>query len=156
AHLGTLGTGNHFIEICLDREDRVWFMLHSGSRGIGNRIGSYFIELAKREARRWFLNLPDADLAYFPEGTESFDDYVEAVGWAQDFAGANRRLMMDEIVGAVRGSEMVPPFELEGEVVSCHHNYVSREHHGGKNVLLTRKGAVRARLGDMGIIPGSM
>ena len=155
-HLGTLGTGNHFIEVCLDGDDRVWLMLHSGSRGVGNRIGSYFIELAKADARRWFLNLPDANLAYFPEGTEHFADYVEAVEWAQDFAAANRRLMMENIVQALRESAGLPPFELETEAVNCHHNYVARERHGGKNVLLTRKGAVRARLGDLGIIPGSM
>ena len=156
-HLGTLGAGNHFIEICLDEEDRVWAMLHSGSRGCGNRIGTYFIERAKVEMRRWHINLPDADLAYLPEGSELFDDYMEAVGWAQDFALVNREIMMDATIQALTDS--VPGEELtwdEEDAVNCHHNYVAREHHFGKNVLVTRKGAVRARQGDMGIIPGSM
>ncbi len=155
-HLGTLGTGNHFIEICLDEVEQVWLMLHSGSRGVGNRVGSDFVELAKREARRWYLDLPDADLAYFPEGTELFEDYLHAVTWAQEFAAANRELMMGAIVGALASCGSLPSFELEGERVNCHHNYVARESHYGKNVLVTRKGAVRARSGDLGIIPGSM
>jgi tRNA-splicing ligase RtcB len=154
--LGTLGTGNHFIELCLDERDQVWVMLHSGSRGVGNRIGSDFVELAKREARRWFLALPDPDLAYFPEGTEHFDGYLSAATWAQEYAAANRELMLDAIVGALTRSGRLPAFELEGERVNCHHNYVARESHFGKSVLVTRKGAVRARLGDLGIIPGSM
>jgi tRNA-splicing ligase RtcB len=156
AHLGTLGTGNHFIETCLDEADRVWFMLHSGSRGVGNKIGSYFIELAKKDMRKWFVNLPDEDLAYFPEGTEHFREYVEAVEWAQTFAMTNRRLMMDAVVRAVASVSGIPPFASHAEAVNCHHNYVAREHHYGANVLVTRKGAVRARLGDLGIIPGSM
>jgi tRNA-splicing ligase RtcB len=155
-HLGTLGTGNHFIEVCLDEADTVWFMLHSGSRGVGNRIGTYFIELAKRDMKRLFLNLPDQDLAYFPEHTEHFDDYVEAVGWAQDYARRNRLLMMEAVVAAVRNSGEVPPFGAELEVINCHHNYVARERHYGEDVFVTRKGAVRAREGDSGIIPGSM
>ncbi len=155
-HLGTLGTGNHFIEVCLDETDQVWLMLHSGSRGVGNRIGSDYIELAKAEARRWFIDLPDPDLAYFPEGTERFHDYLQAASWAQAFAAANRELMMEALVEALRASGKLPAFELEGERVNCHHNYVEREHHYGKNVLVTRKGAVRARAGDLGIIPGSM
>lgn len=155
-HLGTLGTGNHFIEVCLDEADRVWFMLHSGSRGIGNRIGMYFIELAKEDMRRWHINLPDANLAYLPEGTDHFAAYIEAVEWAQKFAMTNRELMMKAVIQAVQSSKGIPPFEANLEVVNCHHNYVARENHFGKNVLVTRKGAVRARLGDMGIIPGSM
>src|ERR1700742_438196 len=154
-HLGTLGTGNHFIEVCLDTEQRVWVMLHSGSRGVGNAIGSYFIALAKEDMRKWFINLPDQDLAYFPEGTEHFDDYVEAVGWAQDFAALNRRMMMANVIGALR-TQIVKPFEAELEAINCHHNYVQRENHFGENVLVTRKGAVRAAKGTMGIIPGSM
>jgi tRNA-splicing ligase RtcB len=154
-HLGTLGTGNHFIELCLDEADRVWVMLHSGSRGAGNAIGSFFIALAKEDMRRWFVNLPDEDLAYFPEGTAHFDDYVEAVGWAQDFAALNRRMMMTNVVRAIR-SVIAKPFEAELEAINCHHNYVQREHHFGQNVLVTRKGAVRAAEGVMGIIPGSM
>jgi tRNA-splicing ligase RtcB len=155
-HLGTLGTGNHFIEMCLDENDVVWFMLHSGSRGVGNRMGSYFIELAKNDMKKFFLNLPDQDLAYFPERTEHFDDYVEAVEWAQDFARCNRDLMMKQIVNAVRGSAILPAFSAEVKAINCHHNYVARESHYGQNVMVTRKGAVRAREGDMGIIPGSM
>ena len=155
-HLGTLGTGNHFIEICLDETDSVWFMLHSGSRGVGNRIGSFFIELAKKDMKRMFINLPDQDLAYFGEGAEHFDDYVRAVGWAQDFARRNREVMMGNVIAAVRATPGIPPFEAGVEAVNCHHNYVEREHHFGRNVLVTRKGAVRAREGDLGIIPGSM
>jgi tRNA-splicing ligase RtcB len=155
-HLGTLGTGNHFIEVCLDETDRVWFMLHSGSRGVGNRIGTYFIERARQDMQRLFVNLPDRDLAYFPEGTEHFDEYVEAVHWAQTFAMTNRRLMMDAVITAVAGVPGIPPFTADAEIVNCHHNYVAREHHYGKDVFVTRKGAVRAREGDLGIIPGSM
>jgi tRNA-splicing ligase RtcB (3'-phosphate/5'-hydroxy nucleic acid ligase) len=154
-HLGTLGTGNHFIELCLDEEQRVWVMLHSGSRGVGNAIGSFFIELAKQDMRKWFLNLPDENLAYFPEGTDHFDDYVEAVGWAQDYAALNRRMMMTNVIRALR-TQIAKPFDAEMEAVNCHHNYVSRENHFGENVLVTRKGAVRAAKGAMGIIPGSM
>lgn len=155
-HLGTLGTGNHFIEVCLDAQESVWLMLHSGSRGVGNRIGTYFIELAKRDMRKWIRNLPDVNLSYLKEGTESFDDYVEAVQWAQDFAMTNRRLMMENLVHAIRASGEVPPFDTTQEVVNCHHNYVAVESHYGQEVWVTRKGAVRARSGDMGIIPGSM
>ena len=154
-HLGTLGTGNHFIELCLDTEQRVWVMLHSGSRGVGNAIGTFFIELAKQDMRKWHINLPDQDLAYFPEGTDHFDDYVEAVEWAQDFAALNRRVMMTHVLDALR-SQIAKPFEAECEAVNCHHNYVTRENHFGENVLVTRKGAVRAAKGTMGIIPGSM
>ena len=154
-HLGTLGTGNHFLEVCLDQEDRVWFMLHSGSRGIGNAIGTYFIERAKADMRRYFINLADEDLAYFPEGTPNFDDYVEAVEWAQTFAMMNRQVMMQHAIDAARGV-IEKPFEAHLEAVNCHHNYVAREHHFGKNVFVTRKGAVRAAEGVMGIIPGSM
>ena len=156
SHLGTLGTGNHFIEVCLDESESVWIVLHSGSRGIGNRIGSYFIDLAKEEMRRHFINLPDADLAYLPEGTVHFDDYVEAVGWAQEFALRNRRLMMESILAALRSVPGLRPFEAGLVAVNCHHNYVEREHHYGRDVFVTRKGAVRARVGDLGVIPGSM
>ena len=154
--LGTLGTGNHFIEMCLDEEDRVWFMLHSGSRGIGNRIGRHFIEKAKKDMETWMCNIPDKDLAYFPEGTEHFDDYFEAVQWAQDYARANREIMMTNLLAEIRLQNLLPPFLIEKEAVNCHHNYVERENHFGENVLVTRKGAVRARQGDLGIIPGSM
>lgn len=154
-HLGTLGTGNHFIELCLDEHQQVWIMLHSGSRGVGNRIGSYFIELAKKDMKKWFINLPDRDLSYFPEGTEHFDDYIEAVEWAQDFARANRKVMMQRTISSLK-QELGRNFDAHLEAVNCHHNYVKREHHYGKNVLVTRKGAVSARKGQMGIIPGSM
>ncbi|MEZ5728014.1 MAG: RtcB family protein [Burkholderiaceae bacterium] len=154
-HLGTLGTGNHFIEICLDEMQSVWFMLHSGSRGVGNVIGRYFIELAKKDMRQWMINLPDEDLSYFPEGTAHFDAYVQAVEWAQEYARINREIMMAAVVEAARGT-LERPFGAEVEAVNCHHNYVSREHHFGENVLITRKGAVRARRGELGIISGSM
>ena len=156
AHLGTLGTGNHFIEVCLDESDRVWLMLHSGSRGIGNRIGSYFIELAKKDMRHHLNNLPDRDLAYLEEGAEHFNEYVEAVGWAQNYARLNRDLMMEAILEATRSTAGLRPFTTTDEVVNCHHNYVSHETHFGEQVFVTRKGAVRAGLGDLGIIPGSM
>ncbi len=154
-HLGTLGTGNHFIELCLDENNNVWVMLHSGSRGVGNRIGTYFIELAKKEMERWFVHLPDKDLAYLPEGSDHFEQYVEAVDWAQTYAHSNREVMMRRVIGALC-SEMDIGFDSHIEAVNCHHNYVSREHHYGKNVWVTRKGAVRARKDELGIIPGSM
>jgi tRNA-splicing ligase RtcB len=153
-HLGTLGTGNHFIEVCLDQEQRVWVMLHSGSRGIGNRIGTYFIELAKADMRKWHINLPDVDLAYLPEGTENHNDYVDAVHWAQDYAKINRSVMMAAALDAL--AAVVKPFDCDEQAVNCHHNYVQKENHFGANIFVTRKGAVRARAGDLGIIPGSM
>ncbi|MFO7304360.1 MAG: RtcB family protein [Gammaproteobacteria bacterium] len=154
-HLGTLGTGNHFIEVCLDEAQSVWFMLHSGSRGVGNAIGTHFIELAKQDMRSWLANLPDRDLAYFEEGTQHFNDYVEAVEWAQNYARLNREVMMENVIEAVR--KVIPkPFETHAEAVNCHHNYVSRERHFGEDIYVTRKGAVRARRGELGIIPGSM
>ena len=155
-HLGTLGTGNHFIEVCLDLEDRVWFVLHSGSRGVGNRIASIFIEKAKKDLEHELGNLPDKDLAYLTEGTEHFDDYVEAVAWAQDFAAINRRVMMEAVIEAVSRTKGVKRFEIEGSWVNCHHNYVERELHFGTECWVTRKGAVKAGEGDLGIIPGSM
>ena len=154
-HIGTLGTGNHFVEICLDEADRVWIMLHSGSRGIGNNIGTYFINLAKQDMRRYFVNLPDQDLAYLPEGTDHFNEYMKAVNWAQRFARANREVMMEAATAAL--SRAVPkPFVTDQEAVNCHHNYVSREKHYGDEVMVTRKGAVSAKEGELGIIPGSM
>lgn len=154
-HLGTLGTGNHFLELCLDEQDAVWIMLHSGSRGVGNRIGNYFIELAKKEMQRHQIQLPDQDLAYLEEGSEYFDDYVEAVEWAQDFAKINREIMMINAMAALRKALPIP-FSAQEMAVNCHHNYISREHHFGKDCYVTRKGAVRAQKGEMGIIPGSM
>ncbi len=154
--LGTLGGGNHFIEICLDASEGVWIMLHSGSRGIGNRIGSYFIERAREDMRSVMANLPDRDLAYFEEGTAHFREYVEAVEWAQRFASLNRETMMEHVLAALRGCKGIPPFGAGIEAVNCHHNYVARERHYGADVFVTRKGAVSAREGQLGIIPGSM
>jgi tRNA-splicing ligase RtcB len=178
--LCTLGTGNHFIEVCLDEgkcpnrgfdrdnqpcgpchcdsDPNVWVVLHSGSRGIGNKIGTYFIEKAKEDMRRYFINLPDADLAYLPEGSENFQDYVNAVEWAQTYAFHNRDLMMMQ-VGDVLEKEFPGKYSapVAGEsAINCHHNYIARENFRGQNVWVTRKGAVRARVGDLGIIPGSM
>ncbi len=152
--VGTLGGGNHFIELCLDENDDVWIMLHSGSRGIGNVIGRYFIQLARKDMQRLQRNLPDRDLAYFDEGTENFDDYVFAVHWAQDYAMWNRREMMRLIVDALKG--VLPDFTVTKEAINCHHNYVAVENHFGADVYLTRKGAISAREGELGIIPGSM
>jgi len=154
--LGTLGGGNHFIEVCLDESDQVWIMLHSGSRGIGNRIGSRFIELARQDMERHFIKLPDRDLAYLPEGTEHFEDYVIAVEWAQQYAAINRKIMLRRVVEVLKRHFPHMEADIENRAVNCHHNYISREHHFGKNCLVTRKGAVRARKGDLGIIPGSM
>jgi tRNA-splicing ligase RtcB len=152
--LGTLGGGNHFIELCLDENQDVWVMLHSGSRGLGNVIGTYFIELAKKEAQHRFGHVSDKDLSYFAEGSNSFDDYVEAVEWAQEYAFENRREMMRLILEAIR--PLLPPFQMTKEAINCHHNYVSRENHFGEDLLITRKGAIRASLDELGIIPGSM
>jgi tRNA-splicing ligase RtcB len=152
--MGTLGGGNHFIEVCLDENNQVWVMLHSGSRGIGNAIASYFIALARKDMERWMIQLPDRDLAYFPEGSEHFGDYVEAVHWAQDYAMQNRTSMLELVLAALQ--RHLPPFSVTTEAVNCHHNYVAQEHHYGENVWVTRKGAIRARAGDIGIVPGSM
>jgi len=154
-HLGTLGSGNHFIEVCLDEAGFVWFMLHSGSRGVGNAIGTHFIELAKKDAERHERNLPDKDLAYFEEGAQYFGDYVRAVSWAQEFAQRNREVMMTNLIATVR-KVIAKPFESHVEAVNCHHNYVQQERHFGEDVFITRKGAVSAQRGQMGIIPGSM
>jgi tRNA-splicing ligase RtcB len=154
-HLGTLGTGNHFVEVCLDEAERVWIMLHSGSRGVGNAIGTHFIELAKRDMQRHVANLPDKDLAYFEEGSPHFADYVFAVDWAQRYARTNRALMMRRALAAL--ADAVPkPFRTDAAAVNCHHNYVQKETHGGRELFVTRKGAVSARKGELGIIPGSM
>ncbi|MBL8557300.1 MAG: RtcB family protein [Hyphomonadaceae bacterium] len=153
--MGTLGGGNHFVEICLDERDVVWVMLHSGSRGTGNMLGNYFIERARESVLKKGISLPDRDLAYFVEGEDGdFADYVEAVMWAQDYARANRETMMASALEAMR--EALPPFKLGKTAVNCHHNYVEPEDHFGERVWVTRKGAVRAREGDLGIIPGSM
>lgn len=154
--LGTLGGGNHFVELCLDEAARVWVMLHSGSRGTGNILGTYFIQEARTalEKRMLGYHVPDKDLAFFVEGEALFDDYTEAVGWAQDYARLNREVMMDRVLMAMR--DCLPAFKLERSAVNCHHNYVEREHHFGADVWVTRKGAVSARKDELGIIPGSM
>lgn len=152
--LGSLGTGNHFIEVCLDENDAVWVMLHSGSRGPGNVIGQYFIALAKKDMGRHISNLPDENLAYLTEGTDHFDDYVFALNWAQDYASENRHAMMEAVLRVLRNR--LPKFKLGEIAVNCHHNYAVVEEHFGEQVWVTRKGAVRARVGDLGIIPGSM
>lgn len=154
SQIGSLGSGNHFIEICIDENQDVWIMLHSGSRGIGNMIGTHYIAKAKRQMEQFFITLPDDNLAYFPEDTEDFDDYMHAVGWAQNYALENRRRMMIQVIEAMRG--MMPAFTITQEAINCHHNYVEKEHHFGRNMWITRKGAIRAREGDLGIIPGSM
>jgi tRNA-splicing ligase RtcB (3'-phosphate/5'-hydroxy nucleic acid ligase) len=152
--LGTLGGGNHFIELCLDQDQRVWVMLHSGSRGLGNVLGRYFIAAARKDMQRHHVNLPDKDLAYFSEGSDLFDDYVEAVQWGQDYAWLNRREMMRLILEVLQRD--LPPFEVDGEAINCHHNYVAQEEHFGEKLFITRKGAISAREGELGIIPGSM
>jgi tRNA-splicing ligase RtcB len=153
--LGTLGGGNHFVELCIDENQDVWVMLHSGSRGVGNVIGSHYIEQAKEAMSKYFIHLPDQDLAYLPEGTQDFNDYVKAVQWAQDYAMENRKQMMLRVIDALR-IEIPIPFDITQEAINCHHNYVEKENHFGRNLWVTRKGAIRAREGDLGIIPGSM
>jgi tRNA-splicing ligase RtcB len=152
--LRTLGGGNHFIEVCLGTDETVWVMLHSGSRGIGNKIGQLFIELARQGMQRHFVNLPDRDLAYLVEGTDHFDEYVEAMTWAQDYAMENRRSMMDAVLRVMR--EELGAFQLGEVAVNCHHNYVAKETHFGEDLLVARKGAARAGVSELGIIPGSM
>lgn len=160
--LGTLGGGNHFVEICLDTEQQVWIMLHSGSRGVGNRIGSYFTEVAKLDMEAAHGYMPeDVDLCYLTEGTQHFADYVEAVGWVQDYARVNRSIMLRNVIRAVWANcRFTTPLFWEDfaldTAVNCHHNYVAKEHHFGQDVWLTRKGAVDASVGKLGIIPGSM
>ncbi len=154
-HLGTLGTGNHFVEVCLDENEDVWVMLHSGSRGVGNRIGTYFIEQAKKDMERYFIHLPDKELAYIPEGSSMFREYTLSVAWAQDFARINREVMMRRTLLALQ-EELGIPFNSDVEAVNCHHNYIRQEKHYGAKVWVTRKGAVSARKDEMGIIPGSM
>ena len=155
SQMGSLGSGNHFIEVCIDENEDVWIMLHSGSRGIGNMIGTHYIAKAKRQMEQFFITLPDDNLAYFPEDTEDFDDYMYAVGWAQNYALENRRRMMIAVLEAMKQG-IAKPFTITQEAINCHHNYVEKEHHFGRNMWVTRKGAIRAREGDLGIIPGSM
>jgi tRNA-splicing ligase RtcB (3'-phosphate/5'-hydroxy nucleic acid ligase) len=153
--LGTLGGGNHFIELCLDEKQQVWIMLHSGSRGTGNIIGRHFIGKAKELAERMHLTLPDPDLAYLVEDGPYFADYRKAVSWAQEYAFESRAVILERVIAALRRT-IPKPFTVEEEAINCHHNYVEQENHFGENLYVTRKGAVRAREGDLGIIPGSM
>lgn len=152
--MGSLGSGNHFIELCIDENQDVWIMLHSGSRGIGNAIGQHFIQLAKKDMGRHIHQLPDKDLAYFQEGSRFFEDYVFAVHWAQDYALQNRREMMTLVIKAIQ--PLLPAFDITTEAINCHHNYVAQETHFGESLYVTRKGAIKAGKGDLGIIPGSM
>lgn len=153
--IGTLGGGNHFIELCLDENQDVWIMLHSGSRGIGNQIGRHFIETAKKEMEAYGINLPHADLAFLAEGTTKFDEYIEAMTWAQEYAAANREHMLQAVL-AVLKKMLRREIDSTQEAINCHHNYTARENHFGRNLWITRKGAIRARDGDLGIVPGSM
>ena len=152
--MGTLGSGNHFIELCIDENKDVWVMLHSGSRGVGNAIGRYFISLAKKDMQGHMHNMPNKDLCYFSEGNQHMDDYIDAVEWAQYYAKVNRQEMMNLVLRSIK--DYLPDFTITKEAINCHHNYVQREHHYGKDVFLTRKGAISAREGELGIIPGSM
>jgi tRNA-splicing ligase RtcB len=152
--MATLGGGNHFIEVCIDESKSVWIMLHSGSRGIGNAIGRHFIQLAKKDMGVHFQNLPDKDLAYFSEGTKHFNDYVMAVNFAQEYARVNREEMMKLVIRSMR--PFLPDFSVDRQAINCHHNYVAKEHHFGEEVFVTRKGAINAEPGKLGIIPGSM
>lgn len=157
--LGTLGGGNHFIEICLDTDDNVWVTLHSGSRGIGNKIGNHYIKIAQRHMEKWHIELPDPDLAYLPEGTEDFDCYIRDLHWAQRFALLNREEMLDRVMAEVADATLGDhsrSAELEHKRINCHHNFTQVENHFGQNVWITRKGAIQATEGKMGMIPGSM
>lgn len=152
--MATLGSGNHFIEVCIDEDKSVWVMLHSGSRGIGNAIGQHFIRLAKKDMQRHIHNLPDKDLSYFTEGSAYFNDYMEAVSWAQEYARINRQQMMELVLRAI--APLLPAFSITQKAINCHHNYVQKESHFGEEVFITRKGAISAQQGELGIIPGSM
>jgi tRNA-splicing ligase RtcB (3'-phosphate/5'-hydroxy nucleic acid ligase) len=154
--LGTLGGGNHFIELCLDANDTVWMFLHSGSRGVGNKIATRHINVAKQLCRDRHISLPNHDLAYLPEGTPEFDTYIAELRWAQQFALANREEMMDRFRQTFARWMHVDPEDVEQERVNCHHNYSAPERHRDKDVWLTRKGAIDAHEGVMGVIPGSM
>lgn len=152
--VGTLGGGNHFIEVCLDLNNNVWVMLHSGSRGIGNQIGTIAVEMAKEQAAKRAYGLADADLAWLDEGTPEFDSYVEAMHWAASYAQFNRDTMMNLVISAIK--HRIPKMKVVGEIINIHHNYSSFEEHFGQKMWVTRKGAVSAQDGQMGIIPGSM
>jgi RNA-splicing ligase RtcB len=152
---GTLGSGNHFVEVCLDERDTVWVVLHSGSRGIGNELAQIHIDRARKLMARWFVELEDRDLAYLVEGTPEFESYIADMLWAQDYAAGNRGAMLDAVLDQVRALVGGEDLDVVSRI-NCHHNYTQREHHRGRDVWLTRKGAIRARSGDRGVIPGSM
>lgn len=154
--IGTLGGGNHFIELCLDGNDDVWVMLHSGSRNIGKEVAEKHISKAKGLMKQMFINLEDPDLAYFVQGTAEYQNYLNDVLWCQTWAKNNRLKMFDEVIGAIRKQMVEKDIKVVGEVTSCHHNYIALENHHGENVIVTRKGAVSAKEGEWGIIPGSM
>jgi tRNA-splicing ligase RtcB len=153
-HLGTLGSGNHFIEVTVDEEDRIWLFLHSGSRGIGNSIAQHHIKVAQDQMKRFYINLPDKDLAYLVEDTPEFDLYIRDLNWAQHFALLNREEMMDRVIHDFE--HFMGEDVQESERVNCHHNFTQKEHHMGRDVWLSRKGAIQARGGQRGLIPGSM
>jgi len=152
--LGTLGSGNHFIEVSVDETDAVWLFLHSGSRGVGNRIAGHHIKVAQALMEKWWITLPDPDLAYLVEGTREFDRYIAELNWAQHFALLNREEMMDRVVRQL-GEWMGTPV-IEQDRINCHHNFTQKETHFGKSVWLSRKGAISAKAGQLGLIPGSM
>ena len=151
---GSLGSGNHFVEVCLDERAQVWVVLHSGSRGIGNQLARKHIEQARGLMARYFIELPDPDLAYLVEGTPEFDAYIRDMLWSQAYALANREAMMDAILAQLWA--VLDGADHEVQRINCHHNYCQREHHFGRDVWLTRKGAIKAGTGDLGVIPGSM
>jgi tRNA-splicing ligase RtcB len=153
--IGSLGSGNHFVEVCLDETDSVWVVLHSGSRGVGNKLAQAHITKAKGLMKDWFINLEDPDLAYLVEGTAAFDAYISDMLWAQYYALANRRVMMTAALRSLMDGLSVPPL-VSFETINCHHNFTQRERHHGQNVWITRKGAISARVGQRGVIPGSM
>ena len=157
--IGTLGSGNHFIELSLDQSDQVWIVLHSGSRGIGNKIAQKHIKIAQGLCEEMFVALKDRDLAYLPEGRQEFKDYITDLLWAQDFARLNRDEMMDRVLKELSYSffnEDGHQVEIELERINCHHNFTQKEQHFNQSVWLTRKGAIQMRRGQMGVIPGSM
>lgn len=152
--MGTLGSGNHFVELCLDENDHVWIVLHSGSRGVGNKLATFHIDQAKGLMKQWSINLDDPDLAYLPQGTPQFDEYISDMLWAQEYAMGNRSAMLGAVHMEVE--EYLGVRVDLAEQVNCHHNFTQMEHHHGKNVWVTRKGAIQARMGTRGVIPGSM
>jgi tRNA-splicing ligase RtcB len=154
--LGSLGGGNHFIELCVDEKDNVWLFLHSGSRGVGNKIATFHIKKAQELCKRWKIKLPNPELAYLPEGDPSFTLYIRELHWAQQFALLNREEMMDRFVWCFGRWLGVEAQRVELERINCHHNYTTKEQHGGKSVWVTRKGAIAAHSGKLGVIPGSM